>query len=70
MQYKIDATPEQIQELAPHFADYPYQIKNQQLHILTNTEETINFFSMVRAFLKRPVTIDYMTQDLIKFVVL
>lgn len=71
MQYKIDATPQQIQDLATHvFDDYPTEIKNKQLQINTEDDYTYSFFSMVRAFLKRPVSVDYMTRDLVKFVVL
>jgi hypothetical protein len=70
MQYKIEATPQQLQDLATYvFDDYPHEIKNRQL-IIESGEHTFAFFSMVKAFLKQPVLIDYMTRDLIKFVVL
>ncbi len=71
MLYKIEGTQQQLQDLATHiFNDYPHEIKNRQLQVLTDTEETFSFFSMIRAFTKAPVLIDYMTRDLIKFVVL
>ncbi len=74
MQYKIEGTQQQLQDLATHiFNDYPHEIKNRQLIIDVGDEDwklTVSFFSMVRDFLKQPVSVDYMTQDLIKFVVL
>lgn len=74
MQYKIDATLEQIQDLKTHvFADHTYEIKNKQLIIDTGDDDwrlTVALFSTIKDFLKRPVSIDYMTQDIIKFVIL
>lgn len=70
MQYKIQGSPEQIQDLAHHvFNDYTYEIKDNCLKI-TAGDHTFAFFSMVRAFTKVPVSIDYMTRDLVKFVIL
>lgn len=71
MQYKIEGSEKQIQDLATHvFNEYPYQIKNRQLHVLTDCDETTSFLSMVSAFTKCSVMIDYMTQEIVKFTIL
>lgn len=70
MQYKIEGSFEQIEALEDKlFYYYPHQVKNNQL-IIEAEDHTFAFLSMVRAFLKRPVSVNYMTQDLVKFVIL
>lgn len=69
MQYKIQGSPKQVQDLTPLFFDYTYTIKNNVLLVLTdedNDSELLPFLSMVNA----PVMIDYMTQNTIKLTLL
>ena len=71
MQYKIQGSKEQIEQLATHvFNDHTHEIKNNILVINTQEDYTTAFFSMVKAFTEQPVAIDFMTRDLIKFVIL
>jgi len=75
MQYKIQGSVQQIQILTAYFSDYEnykYEVKYKHLHIYTgdNDDCTIAFLSTVSSILKQSVSIDYMTQSLIKFVIL
>ena len=70
MQYKIDGSLQEIQDLSIHvFSEYPHEIKNKQL-IVEASDQTIHFFSMIKNHLKKPVLVDFMTQEVIKFTIL